>query len=165
VSIQMASASARAAVRPDDGGGAMALETPTADPRATRTSRPRARTLTILAALGGIASLAAACGGGPAAGVASLGSTTTTTTTSAPAASGSKAGTLYEAAVRFASCMRSHGVAILPEPSVSSSGNGVKIQIDAGASGVDPASREFAAASASCRKYLPAGNCSRPPTA
>lgn len=103
----------------------------------------------------------AACGGGtPSAGVASLGSTTTTTTTTAVSAGGTSggsstpAGGKFAAVVKFASCMRSHGIAKFPQPQITA--NRASIQISP-ASGIDPKSPRFRAAQSACKHYLPNG--------
>ena len=64
---------------------------------------------------------------------------------------------MASAFLKFASCMRSHGVPNFPDPS------GRGIQITAG-SGVDPASPAFQLAMSQCKKLLPGGGPSgRPP--
>jgi hypothetical protein len=59
--------------------------------------------------------------------------------------------------LKFASCMRSHGVPNFPDPS-----SGHSIQISPG-SGVDPASPAFQSAQGVCKKLLPGGGPGRPP--
>ncbi len=70
---------------------------------------------------------------------------------SSPSKSASK---LAAAAVRFASCMRSHGVPNFPDPATS--GGGVHISIKS-SSGINPASPAFQAAQKACGKLLPGG--------
>jgi hypothetical protein len=53
--------------------------------------------------------------------------------------------------IKFADCMRSHGVPNFPDP-----GSGGGIQITSG-SGVDPQSPSFQAAQTDCQKLLPGG--------
>ncbi|MDA8291325.1 MAG: hypothetical protein M0Z33_06540 [Actinomycetota bacterium] len=124
-----------------------------------RPPRSAARRLAVGAALTGVVAFAAACGGSPSAGVASLGSTTTSTTAPAPSGAPAPAGSpgaVYSDVLRFAACMRSHGVPGFPQPTISSNGKGVGIKIAPG-SGVDPGSKSFVSAQGECRKYLPAG--------
>lgn len=105
----------------------------------------------------GAAVLAAGCGGGPSGQrVASLGETSTTiaaATTSSTVPSGSKSNPVTTA-VAFVSCMRTHGEANMPEPSVSESGGHTHVSIEV-SSGVDPNSPLFAAAYQACRHLLP----------
>jgi hypothetical protein len=119
----------------------------------------------------GLALLLAACGGPPPKGVASLGTTAKTTVqTSTPAVTGGGGGGGAPAGVRsggsmvlsggnyaemlkFAGCMRSHGVADFPDPSP----NGT-----ISASGLNPQSSQFQAASKVCRKLLPNGGAPTP---
>lgn len=61
---------------------------------------------------------------------------------------------LEAASLKYADCMRSHGVPAFPDPVVN--GNGLHIAIKAG-SGVDPGSPGFQAAQKMCRKLLPGG--------
>jgi len=66
-------------------------------------------------AAAGPALLAAACGGSPGSHVAQLGPTTTTTASS-PSSTTSAQSAQLGAALAFARCMRSHGVANFPDP-------------------------------------------------
>lgn len=66
-----------------------------------------------------------------------------------PSASGSN---LAAQGIKFADCMRSHGVPNFPDP--SGGGGGIHIQIG---SGVNPASPAFQQAQSACRKLLPGG--------
>jgi hypothetical protein len=54
--------------------------------------------------------------------------------------------------IRFADCMRSHGVPNFPDP--SGGGGGIQIQIG---SGINPHSPAFQAAQQACRKLMPGG--------
>jgi hypothetical protein len=54
--------------------------------------------------------------------------------------------------VKFATCMRSHGVPNFPDP--SSSGGGIQIAPE---SGLNPASPAFKSAQGQCKKLLPGG--------
>ncbi len=60
------------------------------------------------------------------------------------------------AGIKFADCMRSHGVPNLPDPS----GSGGGIQIAAG-SGINPQSPAFQSAQSACQKLLPGGGPGR----
>jgi hypothetical protein len=64
---------------------------------------------------------------------------------------GNRSGSSFASGVRFAECMRSHGVPNFPDPS---SGGGIRIQAG---SGVNPQSPAFKAAQAKCAKLLPRG--------
>lgn len=55
----------------------------------------------------------------------------------------------FEAGLKFAKCMRAHGVTDFPDPS---SGGGIQL-----AAGIDPASPSFQAAQKACGKDLPGG--------
>jgi hypothetical protein len=92
-----------------------------------------------------VGALVSACGGPATPGVASLG---TTTTTAAPG-QGTTAGTKQQLAVKFAKCMRSHGVKDFPESNSTGA-----VQISAG-SGIDPNSPTFQAATKACRSLIP----------
>jgi hypothetical protein len=75
-----------------------------------------------------------------------------------PAGSGPK---IQAAALKYAACMRSHGVPNFPDPQVNTSGGGVGIKIGAPGSQINPNSPSFKSAQASClplmRKVLPGG--------
>jgi hypothetical protein len=88
-----------------------------------------------------LASLAAGCGGGPSTkNVAHLGSTTT--------AEQALAQDSMAQAIRFAACMRTHGVPDFPDPRTSGTGN-VMLSV--------PDSPKAKAAQNSCRRLLPGG--------
>jgi len=114
------------------------------------TTRPL-RWLGPVLAVGGLAVGLGACGGGGGglAGVAHIG--TTSTTRAAPAAGGAAQapGQLPAGLVKYSSCMRSHGIADFPEPTVS--GDTVSLALPAGVAN----SPKFASASAACRQYAP----------
>ena len=59
--------------------------------------------------------------------------------------------------IKFAGCMRAHGVPNFPDPS----GGGIHIQVG---SGINPQSPAFQAAQTACAKLLPGGLGSRHPT-
>ncbi|HTW10164.1 MAG TPA: hypothetical protein VME46_21860, partial [Acidimicrobiales bacterium] len=102
----------------------------------------------LVAALVVVAVSLAACGGSPSKGVASVGSTTTTSP-------GSAAQVPVAGAVRFASCMRSHGVTNYPDPSGSGRPQSLKQ--------INPSSPTFLRAYEACQKYAPLGEGGGPP--
>jgi hypothetical protein len=55
-------------------------------------------------------------------------------------------------ALKFSSCMRSHGEPNFPDPTFS--GGGVSLKISA-SSGIEPTSPQFQAAQKACQKNLP----------
>jgi hypothetical protein len=65
------------------------------------------------------------------------------------AATASPTPDLHAAALKYAQCMRDHGITNFPDPQ----GNG-GIAIDAGSLGLDPRSQAFKDADAACEKYL-----------
>ncbi len=116
------------------------------------------RPLAVLAALAASSVLLAACGGAPAHhGVASLGNAKTTTTQSgAPAASGSS-GSMEGQLLKYAVCMRAHGVSDFPDPAPSPLGGyGFHYHATPG-SDLDPNSPQNLSATKACQKYVPAG--------
>jgi hypothetical protein len=60
-----------------------------------------------------------------------------------------------EQMLKFAQCMRSHGVPKFPDPTFSPNGGG-KLTISP-SSGIDPASPQFRTAQKACRKFVPGG--------
>src|SRR5712691_2498482 len=95
------------------------------------------------AALAGLALLAAGCGGGSASpGVATVGTTTSQTTPAA--ASGSKP----QSAQKFATCMRSHGEPLFPDPNSQGA-------INPGS--INPNTPQYRNASNACHSLLPQG--------
>jgi hypothetical protein len=88
------------------------------------------------------AALLAACGGSPAHGIADL----VTTTAASP---GSAAQAPLTGAVRFANCMRSHGVTDYPDPASNGRPQSLKQ--------IDPSSPTFLAAYRACQKYAQSG--------
>lgn len=104
-----------------------------------------------------------ACGvGSVSPGVASIGPTTIVTRP--PLAAGSGSGTLgakYQAALRYVSCMRSHGVPNFPDPASNGSLN-VKFATGGkdgapASSGIDRMSSQYISADETCRHLLPGG--------
>jgi hypothetical protein len=59
-----------------------------------------------------------------------------------------------DSALKFAQCMRSHGVEV-PNPTFSSSGSGFAIKIQGGRGKVNPSSPGFQAAQKACQSLLP----------
>jgi hypothetical protein len=59
----------------------------------------------------------------------------------------------YDQMLKYAQCMRSHGLANFPDP-VQESGGGVSLSLKKG-SGLDPGSQPFKAAESACRKLSP----------
>jgi hypothetical protein len=114
----------------------------------------RLNTLSLIAAIVGVAIFAAACGGGSASpGVASLGATSTTTP--AAAAQSTNKATNYLDAVKYAGCMRTHGV---PMPDPNSDGDFLyKGGAVNGVRGIDPNSSQFQKADKACSHLLPNG--------
>ncbi len=78
--------------------------------------RTKLRAAPVGLALVALAALFAACGGASGPGVASLGSSTTTTTSPPAGASGGNKEVNYLDAVKYAQCMRTHGVPNMPDP-------------------------------------------------
>jgi hypothetical protein len=113
----------------------------------------RARLLSSVVAVAGLALLAVGCGGGgsPGTGVASLGTTTATGPTATTTDSSAPGGELAE----YARCMRSHGVLGFPDPASIGSSSGIKAaksQI-AQASARDTSSATFQTAQRACARY------------
>ena len=98
------------------------------------------RAIPLSAAIAGVALLAAGCGA------------TKTTSTSGSLSSKSPPGNFVADAYKYAACMRSHGVANFPDPTVTHNAGGTQIAIHA----VGPNSPQFNAASQACRGILPA---------
>ncbi|MGP8206914.1 MAG: hypothetical protein ACLQVK_12840 [Acidimicrobiales bacterium] len=122
----------------------------------TLTTRPVA----LGAVLTTLVVLAAACGGTPVHnGVASLGKTTTTAQSSAlPASSLSgSSGPSQAQALKYAKCMRSHGLSDFPDPSVMPNG-GIGFSLQGGpGSDLNPSSPQFQSAKQACQKDVPRG--------
>jgi hypothetical protein len=97
----------------------------------------RWRSLGLLAGISGCGLLAAACGAG-------AGSGTGTGTTDNHAA--------YSAALRYANCMRSHGVPDFPDPGAT---GGLQVAASPSNSDLNPQSPAFEAAAKACRKVGP----------
>lgn len=117
--------------------------------------RPRQRLIVAPVVFGlGLALAAASCGGSPGPRVASLGSTTTAGRSSATS-NGSSVGGQGGAFVKFARCMRGHGVADFPEP--GSSGTTIKVSKQKLVS-----TPHFQVASRACARYAPAAATSPP---
>ncbi|HTV12028.1 MAG TPA: hypothetical protein VME20_09210 [Acidimicrobiales bacterium] len=112
-------------------------------------------------ALAGFSLLIAACGGGASpSSVASIGKTTSTTVAGADAAGTTPINPAdeakhYEQALKFAQCMRAHGIADFPDPSA---GGGIEISGGGPNSDLNPNSSQFSAAQNACQKYMPFGH-------
>jgi hypothetical protein len=65
------------------------------------------------------------------------------------------AGKAYAQAVRFSTCMRTHGVPGFPDPEISSSGNQVHLQIRLTPGTGGPSSPAFKNATEACHSLLP----------
>jgi hypothetical protein len=111
--------------------------------------------LPVLAAVAAALMLAACGSDRPGSTVANLGTTTTTGTAASSGGQPSTPQARFQQALKFSSCMRSHGVPNFPDPQQNSSG-GATLAIKAG-SGIDPNSSQFQAAQKACRQYAPAG--------
>lgn len=103
--------------------------------------------------------LVAACGGGPAHNaVASLGKASTTTTQpGAPAGSGpsGQSGATEAQLLKYAGCIRSHGLRDFPDP-VHAAGGGFAFRVEPGLDPRSP-SPQFQAAEKACQKDVPPG--------
>jgi hypothetical protein len=120
--------------------------------------KPQRASLLTTAALVSVALTAAGCGGSPSGGVAHLSSAKASDKTSSESRGSSPEGPagLEQAAVAFAKCMRSNGVANFPDPKP---GGGFLFRARAGLIN----SPSFKAAQAKCHKLLPEGPGSGPP--
>lgn len=109
----------------------------------------------LVAALGTIALVAAACGGGSSHGPGVARARGTTTTVASSGASGSRSsGTSRQSELlHFSKCMRSHGVPNFPDLSVTGG-----ILNGLAHSGVNPETPAFQSALQACKKYNAAGN-------
>jgi hypothetical protein len=105
-----------------------------------------------------VAILLSACGSSsPGSSVAHLGSTTNATPSASSSSDPSTPQARYEQAVKFSTCMRSHGMPNFPDPQQHGGGH-VTLSIHAGpGTGLDPNSSQFRAAQNACRQYLPPG--------
>ena len=127
--------------------------------RDARVRRPGAKRLGPIAVVVSTALLLAACVSSPTPKVASIGSVTTTTGALGTAASNNQPGLqqAYEAQLAYSRCMRSHGVANFPDPTLTSH----SVSFGAGRN-VDQQSPQFVSASTTCKRLVPAGG---PPSA
>jgi hypothetical protein len=101
---------------------------------------PARRTAATMAALLGLAVLAAGCGGSHGPGIA-----------------GSSSGGLAAQFLAYARCMRSHGVSDFPDPATSGGGVGIVLQGGPG-SDLNPNNPRFKAANQACRSLQPAAH-------
>ncbi|MGA8296109.1 MAG: hypothetical protein WB770_03620 [Acidimicrobiales bacterium] len=106
-------------------------------------------------ALVAVAALFAACGGASGPGVASLGSSTTTTTSPPAGASGGNKEVNYLDAVKYAQCMRTHGVPNMPDP--TSDGSFLYDRGLLNGQRVDVRSAQYNSADKACTHLLPNG--------
>jgi hypothetical protein len=111
-------------------------------------------------ALGTVALLFAACGGASGPGVASLGSSTTATTSTDAASSNTNKTTDYLDGVKYAQCMRSHGVPSFPDP--NSQGNFLYHADEVNGQKVEVHSPQYNSANKACTHLLPNGGQSTP---
>jgi hypothetical protein len=113
----------------------------------------------VLAVLAALSFLVAACGGGPAHNaVASLGKAATTTAQpGAPAGSGSsgQSGPTEAQLLKYAECIRAHGLRDFPDP-VPAAGGGFAFRVEPGLDPRSP-SPQFQAAEKACQKDVPPG--------
>lgn len=63
----------------------------------------------------------------------------------------------YEQSLKYAECMRTHGVASFPDPSASANGGGHLIIHAGPGTGIDPSAPAFVSAQQACGKLLPKG--------
>jgi hypothetical protein len=110
----------------------------------------------VACAIAGIAALASGCGGGrSASSVAHLGKSGTTTTAPLAASGGnSNLQQMYQDALAYAECMRSHGVPNYSDPQLinTATQHGLKM-----GGGGNPQSPQFKAANNDCKHLLPNG--------
>ena len=114
--------------------------------------------MAVLAVLATLSFLLAACGGGPArSAVASLGNAKTTTTQSgAPAGSSASSQLATEAQLlKYAVCMRTHGLSNFPDP-VPAQGGGFAFRVEPGLNPRSP-SPQFQSATKACQNDVPPG--------
>jgi hypothetical protein len=112
------------------------------------------RTAAVIIATAGLALLAAACGGSHGNQVAQLGSVTTQGSASSTGSGGSSntGGATHADALRYAQCMRSHGINDFPDPTAS----GHFAIHDAGPnSDLNRNNPTFRAADRACQRYSP----------
>jgi hypothetical protein len=113
----------------------------------------------MIAALLGLAVLAAGCGGSNGPGVPSAGSNKSNHARAASASSGGVAAQF----LAFSRCMRSHGFSDFPDPTTS--GGGVGIQLNRGpGSDLNPNNPKFKAAQQVCQSLAPLPGGSQTPT-
>jgi hypothetical protein len=117
--------------------------------------RAHLSSILLVAALGGLSVLLAACGGSPHATEKGGSTTSTTYGPAAPATTGSSGGNApQQSALAFAACVRSHGVPNFPDSAIQSSSKGVMLSAPRG---INVHSPQFQSAMQACRSFLPQG--------
>ncbi|HXR22997.1 MAG TPA: hypothetical protein VN786_10605 [Acidimicrobiales bacterium] len=115
------------------------------------------RPVAVLAVLASLSFLVTACGGGPAHnGVASLGNARTTTTQPSAAAgsrSSGQSGPTEAQLLKYAECMRAHGLSNFPDP-VPAQGGGFAFRVGPGLNPRSP-TPQFQSATKACQKDVP----------
>ncbi len=108
----------------------------------------------LFAVLAASSSLLTACGAGPAHhGLASLGKTTTTQSSTAASSSSGSSGPTEAQLLKYARCIRSHGLSNFPDP-VPAAGGGFAFRVEPGLNPRSP-SPQFQSAEKACQKDVP----------
>jgi hypothetical protein len=110
----------------------------------------------VLSVLAALSFLVTACGGGPAPnGVASRGNGTTTTTQPSASSASSQSGATEAQLLKYAECMRAHGISDFPNPVPSPLGGyDFHVHINPG-SDLDPHTPRNQSAQKACQKDVP----------
>jgi len=112
------------------------------------------RTVPVVVILAGLALGISACGGGS---PQASSSTPTTSEATSSGSSSSSASSAMATPLKYAECMRSHGVTAYPDPTAGANGGVAPVKYGPG-TGINPNSPTLQAASHACLKYAPAGN-------
>jgi hypothetical protein len=113
----------------------------------------------LVAPLGLVSLLLAACGSSPSATANTSSTTNTTDGPAAPSTAGRPGGnSAQQSALAFAACVRSHGVTNFPDSAVRGSSKGVMFSAPPG---VDLNSPQFQSALQACQSLLPQGPSTR----
>lgn len=123
-------------------------ETDGAVARKASVRRGRWRWAAVAAAVVGLGLGLAACGGGAP-------SASSSTSDPGASASGASASAASSDALKFAQCMRTHGVPDFPDPTVSGNGGQSSGNLP---SNINTNSSSFQAAEQACQKYVPTAN-------